>query len=141
MKVVKVVWGIWGLNMLCRLKIKIQNILISFQTPKQPSLSSLLHQLVYLFYKNAIFCHFFSIFSIFEEKSSELVNLVKNRKKKKIYIGGCKCNGGELVNFEKTEKFTRGKNWGKTLQKDENWGKVFRKDEMLCPYSGGSDGI
>jgi hypothetical protein len=35
------------------------------------------------------------------------VNLVKNRKKKKIYIGRCACNGGELVNFVKTEKFTR----------------------------------
>ena len=115
-KVVKVVWGIWGLNMFCRLKIKIQNILISFQTPKLSSLSSLVHQFGNLFYKMTIFPNFLLTFPNFYLTSSELVNLVKNRKSKKIYIWRCTCNGGELVNFVKTEKFTRsvfsgGKRW------------------------------
>jgi len=100
-KVVKVVWGIWGKNLFCRLKIKIQNIFNSFQTPKLSSLSSQVHYLLDFGYKPSNFTNFLLT-------SSEEVNLVKNRKRKKIYIWDCKCHGGELVNFAKIEKFTRG---------------------------------
>jgi len=113
-KVVKVVWGIWGLNMFCRLKIKIQNILISFQTPKLSSLSSQVHQFGNLFYKMTFFTNFLLTFTNLYLISSELVNLVKNRKSKKIYIWRCRCNGGELVNFVKTEKFTHREKSGRS---------------------------
>jgi hypothetical protein len=106
-KVVKVVWGIWGLNMFCRVLHTLQNKLISFQTPKLSSLSSQVHQFGNLFYKMMIFTNFLLTFTNFYLTSSELVNLVKNRKSKKVYIWRCTCNGGELVNFVKTEKFTR----------------------------------
>jgi len=120
-KVVKVVWGIWQLNLFCRLKIKIQNIFISFQTPKLSSLCSQVHYLLVFGYKPSIFTNFSLTFTNFLLTSSELVNLVKNRKSKKIYIWDCKCNGGELVNFAKIEKFTRG--------------------EKQAFFSGGSHGI
>ena len=113
-KVVKVVWGIWQLNLFCRLKIKIQNIFNSFQTPKLSSLCSLVHYLLVFSYKPSFFTNFLLT-------SSEEVNLVKNRKRKKIYIWDCKCHGGELVNFAKNEKFTRG--------------------EKQAFFSGGSHGI
>jgi hypothetical protein len=106
-KVVKVVWGIWGLNMFCRVLSRLHNILISFQTPKLSSLSSLVHQFGNLFYKMTFFTNFLLTFTNLYLISSELVNLVKNRKSKKVYIWRCTCNGGELVNFVKTEKFTR----------------------------------
>jgi hypothetical protein len=106
-KVVKVVWGIWGLNLFCRVLHTLQNKLISFQTPKLSSLSSQVHQFGILFYNLTIFSNFSLTFSNLYLTSSELVNLVKNRKKKKIYIWRWTCNGGELVNFVKTEKFTR----------------------------------
>ena len=105
-KVVKVVWGIWGLNLLCRVLSTLQNKLISFQTPKQSSLCSQVHQFGNLFYKMMIFTNFLLTFTNLYLTSSELVNLVKNRKSKKVYIWRCTCNGGELVNFVKTEKFT-----------------------------------
>jgi hypothetical protein len=105
-KVVKVVWGIWQLNLFCRLKIKIQNKLISLQTPFLPSLPSQVHYLLYFGYKNINFTNFFLIITNFLLTSSELGDLVKNCIKKKIYIRKNICNGGELGNFVKIEKFT-----------------------------------
>ena len=78
-KVVKVVWGIWGLNMFCRVLSRLHNILISFQTPKLSSLSSQVHKFANLFYKMMIFTNFLLTFSNLYLTSSELVNLVKNR--------------------------------------------------------------
>jgi hypothetical protein len=98
--------GMWRENLFCRLKIKIQNKLISLQTPFLPSLPSQVHYLLYFGYKNEIFTNFSLTFTNFILTSSELGDLVKNRIKKKIYIRKNICNGGELGNFAKIEKFT-----------------------------------
>lgn len=120
--------GMLGKNLFCRLNIKIQNIFKSFQTPKLSSLPSQVHYLLVFGYKNSNFTNFSLTFTNFLLTSSELGDLVKNRKKKNIYIRQNICNGGELGDFEKMEKFTRGEKFGKAFQKE---------GKMLCPYGGG----